>query len=152
MTRYFLALAGLLILALLAAPFLWSQDPLAGPWSKSDLMAPAALVKILNSPGKPPTIICVAFPVLYRQRHIVHAILAGPAGQPEGIQALRKAVTNLPKNSEVVIYCGCCPMQECPNIRPAYQALKQMGFTRLHVLALPTNFHVDWSEKGYPVE
>jgi hypothetical protein len=78
--------------------------------------------------------------------------LAGPANKPEGITALRAAVKTLPHNSEIVIYCGCCPMKDCPNIRPAYRALKEMGFNHLRVLNLPTNFHTDWAAKGYPVE
>jgi hypothetical protein len=43
-------------------------------------------------------------------------------------------------------------MEKCPNLRPAYQALKKLGFTQIRVLDLPTNFHTDWAEKGYPVE
>jgi hypothetical protein len=89
---------------------------------------------------------------LYRQRHVLHARFAGPAGKPEGLKALREAVEAQPKDSEIVIYCGCCPMQKCPNIRPAYQLLKELGFTRIRVLDLPTDFHADWSAKGYPVE
>jgi hypothetical protein len=34
----------------------------------------------------------------------------------------------------VVIYCGCCPLDKCPNVRPAFTLLKTMGFTNLHVL------------------
>jgi rhodanese-related sulfurtransferase len=122
------------------------------PWSKAELLEPADLVKILKIPGKPLHIICVTFPVLYRQKHIPHAVLAGPASKPEGIAALRTAVGKLPRNAEIVIYCGCCPMKTCPNIRPAYRALKEMGFNNLRVLNLPANFHTDWVAKGYPVE
>jgi hypothetical protein len=43
-------------------------------------------------------------------------------------------------------------MEKCPNIRPAYQTLKELGFSHVRVLNLHTNFHVDWSAKGYPVE
>jgi len=41
---------------------------------------------------------------------------------------------------------------KCPNLRPAFTALQGMGIGRLRVLLLPTSFHVDWSEKGYPVQ
>jgi len=113
-------------------------------------MEPGRLAKLLNSSGEP-KVICVAFPVLYRQRHVLRAVLAGPTSKPEGLTALREAVQDLPRSSEIVIYCGCCPMQKCPNIRPAYQTLKDLGFTRIRVLELPTNFHTDWVAKGYPV-
>jgi hypothetical protein len=49
-----------------------------------------------------------------------------------------------------VIYCGCCPMLKCPNIRPAYSTLKELGFTHIRVLSLPTNLHTDWVSKDYP--
>lgn len=122
------------------------------PWSKSELIEPAALVKMLNLPEKPLHIICVTFPVLYRQKHIPAAQLAGPANKPQGIAALRSAVETLAHNVDIVIYCGCCPMKNCPNVRPAYRTLKELGFDHLRVLDLPTNFHTDWVAKAYPVE
>ena len=122
------------------------------PWSRGELMDTGALAKLLKSPGTQPTILCVTFPFLYRQRHILHAKYAGPGGKPEGLAALREAVQGMPKDSEIVIYCGCCPMVKCPNIRPAYQLLKQLGFNHIRVLDMPTNFHTNWSAKGYPVE
>lgn len=133
-------------------PGLSGDDVQPGPWSKGEIMEPGSLVKVLKSSATQPNIICVAFPVLYRQRHVLHARFAGPASKPEGLKALREAVQTLPRDSEIVIYCGCCPMQKCPNIRPAYQLLKELGFTHIRVLDLPTNFHSDWSAKGYPVE
>jgi rhodanese-related sulfurtransferase len=128
------------------------EETTADPWSKAELLEPADLAKMLKLPGEPLPIICATFPVLYRQKHIPHAVLAGPTSKPEGISALRSAVRTLPRNAEIVIYCGCCPMKTCPNIRPAYRALKEMGFNNLRVLNLPANFHTDWVAKGYPVE
>ena len=101
--------------------------------------------------GKAPILLSVAFPVLYRGKHIVHAINAGPTSKPEGIEALKNAVAKLPKDADLVIYCGCCPMVKCPNIRPAYRTLKELGFTHIRVLGLPTNLHTDWVSKDYPV-
>lgn len=129
-----------------------ADDAASDPWAKSDLMEPAALAKMLNTAGPKPAIICVAFPVLYRQRHIIHAEFAGPTSKPEGINALKSTATRLPQDSDIVIYCGCCPMGHCPNIRPAYQQLKQMGYSHVQVLNLPTNFHDDWVAKNYPTE
>jgi hypothetical protein len=126
--------------------------PASDPWPESDLMQPADLAKTLNTSGPKPTILCVAFPVLYRQRHIIHAEFAGPASKPEGIDLLKTAVAKLPKSSKLVIYCGCCPLVRCPNVRPAYQLLKQMGYSNVRVLNIPTNFHDDWVAKNYPVE
>ena len=121
------------------------------PWSKNELMEPTELAAILNSRRALPHIFCVAFPVLYRQKHISGAVFAGPTSKPEGLADLRAAVASLPKNTAIVLYCGCCPIKDCPNIRPAFQALKELGFTNLRALDLPTNFLTDWDSKGYPV-
>jgi thiosulfate/3-mercaptopyruvate sulfurtransferase len=140
-----------LLLAIIAAAVL-GEDGQSGPWSKSELIEPASLAQLIKSSAAQPNIISVVFPVMYRQRHIPRARLAGPASRPEGLEALRKAVSTLPKDAPIVIYCGCCPMERCPNLRPAYAALKELGFTQIRILDLPTNFHTDWVEKGYPVE
>jgi len=131
---------------------LGKEQSAAEPWPQSALMSPAALAKKLNSEGARPAVLCVAFPVLYRQRHIIHAEFAGPGRSAEGIESLKKAAANLQKNEEIVIYCGCCPMVDCPNVRPAYSTLTKLGFTNVKVLDIPTNFHTDWVAKGYPVE
>jgi thiosulfate/3-mercaptopyruvate sulfurtransferase len=136
---------------LLAAVLGFSQEP-ANPWPESALLNPGDLAKALRSDAKKPAVICVAFPVLYRSKHITGAVFAGPGNKPEGIEALKKAVVGMAKDSDLVLYCGCCPMTRCPNIRPAYQALKEMGFTRVRVLSIPTNMAADWYEQGYPSE
>src|SRR6267378_2478787 len=136
-------------LALLAT-LCFSQD-VADPWPKSDLIEPAALARELES-VKPPVVLGVAFPVLYRSKHILHAIDAGPGSKPEGIETLKKAVAGRPKDADLVIYCGCCPMVKCPNVRPAYRTLKEMGFTHVRVLDIPTNMQADWYSKNYPSE
>ncbi len=122
----------------------------ADPWPKAELMEPSELAKMLTSGAALPHIYCVAFPVLYRQRHIFHATFAGPTSKPAGIVALRTAVAGLPNDASIVIYCGCCPMKDCPNIRPAYKTLKELGFKNLGVLDLQTNLRTDWVAKGYP--
>lgn len=121
-------------------------------WRASELLEPAALARTLKSDAKPPVIISVAFKVLYDANHLPHAIYAGPGSKPEGIDALKKAVANLPKDADIVLYCGCCPMPMCPNIQPAYSELRRMGFTKVRVLHVPTNMHTDWFSKGYPSE
>jgi thiosulfate/3-mercaptopyruvate sulfurtransferase len=121
------------------------------PWPKSVVIEPAALAQTLQQ-SKPPMVISVAFPVLYHAKHIVHAIEAGPGSKPEGIEALKKAVAGLSKDADIVVYCGCCPMVKCPNIRPAYRTLKELGFTHIRVLDIATNMHDDWYEKNYPSE
>jgi len=139
-------------LALLFAATLGFSQDAANPWPESAAVEPADLARTLRSSAKKPAIICVAFPVLYRSKHIPAAVFAGPGGKPEGIEALKKAVAGMAKDSDIVLYCGCCPMSRCPNIRPAYQALKEMGFSQVRILRIPTNIVTDWYSKDYPWE
>ena len=113
-----------------------------------ELVQPATLAKDLKSP----LIIHVGFPVLYRATHIPDSQYAGPASKPEGIEDLKKAVAGQPKDRQIVLYCGCCPMDKCPNVRPAIAALREMGYTNVKVLDLAQNLKTDWIDKGYPTE
>jgi thiosulfate/3-mercaptopyruvate sulfurtransferase len=122
------------------------------PWTKSEVLEPSVLADLMKDSKQPPTVLCVAFPVLYKLKHISHAGFAGPGSKPEGIEMLKKAVANLPKDADLVIYCGCCPMVKCPNIRPSYKVLKEMGFTHVRILNIPTNMNADWYSKNYPTE
>jgi hypothetical protein len=115
------------------APALFAAEP----WPQEEVIPPADLAKRIEA-GAAPTMICVAFPFLYRQRHVRGATFAGPTNTPEGIQDLEKLAATLSKDSEVVVYCGCCPMKDCPNIRPAYETLKKMGFKVIRVLTFLT--------------
>jgi hypothetical protein len=116
------------------------------------LVQPADLVTVLMAPSGPkPLVIQVGFRILYVQAHIPGSEYIGPASSPEGIAMLRKRVEALPRGTSIVIYCGCCPWNQCPVIHPAYDALRGMGFTSVKALNLPRNFGVDWVQKGYPV-
>ena len=148
MKKHTFAAIGLSLLLGLGG-LLTAQGP--DPWTAANLMPPETLAKMLNEKSKP-MILYVGFPVLYRAAHIPGAILAGPASKPEGLELLRKALANVPKSQMVVIYCGCCPWNVCPNVRPAFQALKQMGFQNAKLVTIPTNVHTDWTLKGYPLE
>lgn len=135
----------------LIATLCFSQQ-VSDPWPTDSLLEPADLVKELQS-DKAPAVLCVAFPQLYAARHIVHASFAGPGSKPEGLEALKKAAEPLARDTDLVIYCGCCPIAtKCPNIRPAYRTLKEMGFTHIRVLHLATNMDTDWYAKNYPSE
>jgi thiosulfate/3-mercaptopyruvate sulfurtransferase len=116
------------------------------------LIQPKDLVARLQAKGPRPTLLHVGFDVLYRSKHIPNSTFAGPGNTPEGLAALKRAVAKLPRNGEIVIYCGCCPWDHCPNIKPAMEALRQMGFTNVKALNIPTNMVKDWYDLGYPFE
>jgi len=99
-----------------------------------------------------PAIFHVGPNVLYRSKHIPRSVYAGPGSREDGLAMLRAAAAKLPRDREIVIYCGCCPWDRCPNVKPAVEALTQMGFTKVKALYIETNFKSDWIDKGYPVE
>jgi len=113
---------------------------------------PKDLAAELAAKGTRPAILYVGPNMLYRGKHVPGAVYAGPAGRPEGLAALKLAVGKLPRDREVVLYCGCCPWNNCPNMKPAIELLKQMGFTHAKAMYIETSFAKDWTEKGYPVE
>jgi thiosulfate/3-mercaptopyruvate sulfurtransferase len=118
----------------------------------SRLVNPDELVKILQSAkSEKPLMIQVGSHVLYTQAHIPGSEYIGPASSKTGLQSLRKRVESLPRNKFIVLYCGCCPWSHCPNVKPADDALRAMGFTNVRVLYIADNFGTDWVEKGYPV-
>jgi len=118
------------------------------PWKDSDVVRPEAVAKNVATP----LLLQVGFDVLYRAAHIAGSVYAGPGSKPEGIEALKKAVAGQPKDREIVLYCGCCPWDKCPNIRPAFSALHDLGFTRVKVMIVPENLKADWIDKGFPTE
>jgi len=110
------------------------------------------LVKILQSAkSEKPLMIQVGSHVLYTQAHIPGSEYIGPASSETGLQSLRKRVESLPRNKFIVLYCGCCPWSHCPNVKPADDALRAMGFTNVKTLYIADNFGTDWVDKGYPV-
>jgi thiosulfate/3-mercaptopyruvate sulfurtransferase len=117
---------------------------------QSYLIQPAELAATLKG-GPKPVILQVGFKVMYDEAHIPGAIYAGPAGKDDGIAALKTAAESIDRSQEVVLYCGCCPWEHCPNVAAAWRTLKELGFTNLKVLYIPQNFGADWVEKGYPV-
>lgn len=146
MKRFSLA-AILFALALLPAA---AQPGAAVNIPKDVLIQPADLANDIKA-GKAPVILQVGFSALYQQAHIPGAIYAGPGNKEEGIDNLKTQAKNLDKSKALVIYCGCCPWEKCPNIAAAWKELTAEGFKNLKVLYLPANFGENWADKGYPV-
>lgn len=71
----------------------------------------------------------------------------GGASKKENLDNLKAELTALPKNSMLVIYCGCCPFEKCPNIN----LMKSLGYAQGRLLNLPQNLKPDWIGKGYPL-
>jgi len=122
------------------------------PWKPGQVISTDELAKRLaKSAAAKPHIICVGPRVFYNEAHIPGAAYCGPGSKPEGLEKLKQCAQGLTHQREVVLYCGCCPWKDCPNIRPAFTLLRAMGFTKVKVLEIPQNFGQDWVNKGFPV-
>lgn len=118
------------------------------PWSAEQLMAPADLATRINQKDASlPLLVCIGPSGI-----IKGSVETGPARDKENLDKLRKLLTKEDRNREVVIYCGCCPFEHCPNVRPAFALLMEMHFTHAKLLNLSHNIKIDWLDKGYPVK
>lgn len=148
MYRTFRNVAAMACLALLITPLISCGQGKPNPWKDSDLMEPATLAKaIADSTAKQPVIFDIG-PV----GSIPGSIHIGPGEDAASQDKLRTELAKLPKDAEVVIYCGCCPFSRCPNVRPAFNMMKEMGFANGKLLNLKDNLKQDWIDKGYPVD
>jgi len=117
------------------------------PWTQQQLLPPAELAKVLNNPKAPqPIVFSIGMEAIFKNWLCIGAVLMG-----QNLNLLKQKLHNLPKNSQIVVYCGCCPFASCPNVRPAMQLLKDMQFTNYKLLNLPDNIKVDWIDKNYPM-
>ncbi len=144
-----LAAFSLLALVFLSGPSVAQTPP--SPWTSSDVIQPEVLAKLLAGAHKP-LIFQVGFEFLYKQGHIPGAQHTGAGRDADGIENLKNAVSKVSRHRQIVLYCGCCPWDHCPNVRPAFLAMQQWGFKDVRVLYLPHNFDIDWMQKGYPTE
>ena len=122
---------------------LYAQKPVN--WTTDQLMEPEELVKAIKDVKNMPVIISVGPGAI-----IPHSLDLGMLNDSAGVIRLKKALREIPKDAKVVIYCGCCPFEHCPNVRPAIDVLKEMKFTNYYLLDLPNNIKKDWIDKGYP--
>ena len=123
------------------------------PWQGSQLIKPEELVKALSeATGEKPLVLCVGYPLQYEGGHIAGSKFIGPTSKAEGIQKLKQEAEGLPRDKQIVLYCGCCPWKDCPNIRPAFRSMHEMGFKNVRVLYLPKNLRQDWIGTGFPIQ
>lgn len=114
-------------------------------WSKSQLMEPAQLAAAVQSKQDVPVIISVGPGAV-----IPGSIDVGSVQEQANLDKLAAKLKAIDKAQKVVVYCGCCPFEYCPNIRPTIALLKKMNFTDFMLLNLPKNIKTDWIDKGYP--
>ena len=118
----------------------------ADNWNSHELTQPSALAAALKSNKNIPLIFCVGPGAVIQK-----SINIGMVKNEDNLSKLKDSLSRLPRNADILIYCGCCPFEHCPNVRPAIALLKSMKFTNYHLLNLPNNIKTDWIDKGYPV-
>jgi hypothetical protein len=118
------------------------------PWTEKQLMAPEDLAGILNNPAAKKLIILSIGPGAV----IRESLDIGPAHEKEKEENLKLQLAKYPKDADLVIYCGCCPFEHCPNIRPAFTLLNEMKFTNARLLDIRHNIKTDWIDRGFPVK
>lgn len=141
----FVLISGLAIITYAFRNF--SQPKDGEPWNESQLIQPSDLAKTLNNPDIPQPFIFNIGP----SGLIKNAIEIGSAQDAENLNLLKTHLAKIPSNKEIVIYCGCCPFNDCPNIRPAFKLLNDLKFTNHKLLNLTQNLKVEWVDKGYPM-
>ena len=139
-----LTMIGILLPSAIAQPRTASNIP------QSALIQPADFAKVVQGSGSKPLILQVGPHLLFTQAHVPGAEYVGAPSTPEGIEKLHARVKALKKSNAIVIYCGCCPWEHCPNIAPAYEELQKLGFRNVKVLYIANNFGADWVYKGFP--
>lgn len=120
-----------------------AQNPVN--WTKDQLIEPSELAATIKSNKNVPMIFSVGPGAI-----IPHSKDIGMVKDTANLQKFKNQLGGLPKNTAIVIYCGCCPFEHCPNVRPAIQLLKDMNFTNYKLLDLSHNIKTDWIDKGYP--
>ena len=143
-SRKFLVLTAITILI---ATVSFGQENIE-PWKPGQLLSPETLANEINQQGKKPPVILDVGPA----GSIKGSIEIGPTKETENIEKLKQTIQKLPKDTRIVVYCGCCPFKNCPNIRPAFALLNSLGFTNPQLLSIPKNLKVDWIDHGYPME
>jgi hypothetical protein len=126
----------------------WVAAQSGEPWTSKDLLEPAALASILKNPKAQQPVVYNIGPLA----DIKGAVNIGSTANKAAMDKLKKSLSGVAKDKMVVIYCGCCPFRNCPNIRPAFNLLKEMGYKNPKLLNLKQNLKVDWTDYGYPMD
>lgn len=154
MLKKFAAGVLVLIFAIVSSPSNGARGavPASPQWRNAHQISATELAKRISGPANTrPIVLQVGFKPLYDGGHVPGAIFAGSASTMDGLAKLKTISEKIPRTKEVVLYCGCCPWEKCPNVQPAYDALRRMGFSHLVVLLIPQDFAHDWIAQGFPV-
>src|SRR5262249_29162416 len=114
-------------------------------WTNDQLLQPSGLAATLKDNKEIPVVFSIGPGAV-----IPHSKDMGMIKDEDNMKKFKQELEKLPKDTSIIVYCGCCPYEHCPNVRPALQLLKEMNFTNYKLLDLPHNIKIDWINKGYP--
>lgn len=137
-----------LILILLPTTILLFSFVKQDPIKKEQIIQPQELAYAINNPK-------AIKPVIFNVGNVDQikgAIHIGAVSDSKGMKKFKYEVVKIEKDKLVVVYCGCCSSDNCPNIRPAIKYLNDNGYKKAKVLNIPTGIKEDWVQKGFPVE
>ena len=125
----------------------------AGSVALADPLEPAELARRLDEVAAGELVVLFVGPPddPFEERHVPGARRLPHVGTEEGRRALTRALEATPKGVGVVVYCGCCPYERCPSVRPANALLRASRRADAWWLDLPTSFEANWVERGFPV-
>tara|TARA_B100001057_G_scaffold422227_1_gene443629 strand:+ start:2935 stop:3351 length:417 start_codon:yes stop_codon:yes gene_type:complete len=117
------------------------------PWTNSQLIEPSDLNIIISKQNKLPNIISVG-----PGKVIPSSIGVGECRYEKNLNILKNHLLSFSKDSEIILYCGCCPFKDCPNIRPAFSLLNSLGYKNHKLLNIRNNIKTDWIDMNYPID
>jgi hypothetical protein len=138
----------LLLMPLLALLSFRAGDPVKKS-ILSRLEDPAVLAKVLNDDKQPDPVV---MNVGSLRTLIRSAVPAGPAATDEGFLNFKSQIMTYGKTQPIVIYCGCCALEHCPNIGPALDYALDQGYKNVKVLNIEKRLKTEWEDKGYPMK
>ena len=133
----------LLVLSLVLCNSLHAQTPYVE--NKKLQMTPATLSLRITQNKDVPMILNIG-----TEGKIKGSLQVGVMTERKDSDLLQK-VKGVSKSKEIVIYCGCCTLENCENVEKAFNILKKSGYSNVKTLNLGEGYGPGWSGKGYPV-
>lgn len=89
----------------------------------------------------------------YSFQKIKGALAIGSVNQASWKSNLQKVLAQSKVNQsfskEVIVYCGCCSSDNCPNVEPVILELKRLGFKNVKGLYFSEGYLPEWHGKKY---
>jgi hypothetical protein len=121
-----------------------------GIFTDAQLVKPDDVAKRVqpgNVDSNPPLILNVGEMALIRG-----ATPVGDLGDDKGParELLKQALKTRRPGQDLIIYCGCCPAEDCPYVMNGLHELAKLGVRDAKVIGFHS-LRTDWEKKGFPM-